>query len=266
MSGGVSGADCRRNTEDLVDRWAHDAKIVKDDEHVRARAGLESHDHAWKNRNEVTPGHAGRHLAVDVAKELAPEIAQMAAEHVAIRGAMMAAGGVVVGGMILTAYDLMKHGWAVPNAKGDHFAALAHNDAVNVAIAKGLAFDPRFGEHEAAARPGVLVNAGKLLEALQGKDRALTPILQARADEGFVATERAFAATKHLAGHPDRHFAMAKWLDDNGYGDRRRNDVAFGKGMEYFNWVQSARGVDPASESKKVHDRAPVEPDFACRG
>ena len=260
--GGVNGSDCRNKTENLIDRWAHDAGVVGKDERVEGRAGLKSSEEAWKGRNHATAGQLGKDAAIGVGRELLPEVLEKAA----IFGALGA--GAVIGSTVYGAYELYA-GWADAHAKGDNIRQLAHNDSVNVALAKGLAFDSRFGADEAARRPGVEKNTAKLIEGLQGKDKDLVPVLQSRADEGFLTMERAFAATKHLAHSPERGQAMMKWLDANGFQDKRRNDVAFGKGTEYFTWLEGTgvqRGVDVAAETKKVHDRQPPDRTFACRG
>jgi hypothetical protein len=218
------------------------------------------------------------HLALDGARELAPEIidhvlyesttkAALSAARAGAAGGMAAA--TVVGATVIGAQQLYKHAWVDAHVKGDEIRSLAQNDSVNVALAKTLAFHPGFGTHESAHRPGVEKGASKVIEALHGKDAALVPILPSRADEGFLAMERAHAATKHLAGSPDRAAAIVKWLDDNGFADKRRGDVAFGKGGEYFNWLHglgARAGADVAAETRKVHDRQANPSTFQCRG
>ena len=274
---GVDGVDCRRRTEELVDDWAHDAGIVAKDEHVNGRAGLRSSAEAWETRNHGTKGEAAHHVGVELAKELAPEVVDHAlfegGGKAALRFGLSHAAGLGLGagvaaGSVLTAHQLYSE-WAHAHQKGDDLRSLAQNDAVNVALSRTLSFHPAFGNDEAARRPGVEKGTGKLLEQLHGKDAALVPIMQARADEGFVAAERAFGATRHLAGSPERAGAMRAWMKDNGFEDRQRNDIAFGKGVEYFGWLEGVgaqRGADVAAESKKVHDRQTPAQAFACRG
>ncbi len=276
---GVDGVSCRRRTEDLVDDWAHDAGIVGKDEHVKGRAGLVSSAKAWEERNHGTPGEGAKEVAIHLVKELGPELADHAvveghgalARAAAQSGKAAGAGlaGVVVAGTAIGAYELYQHGWLEPHTKGDNLRALQNNDAVNVAVAHALAFDDGFKANEKATRPGVEKGTSQLLGQLKGKDAGLVPILQARADEGFLAQERAHAATRSLGNTPARAEAMQKWMKDNGFEDRQRHDVAFGKGVEYFNWVGAQRksaGVDSAVESKKVHDRQTPNQPFACRG
>jgi hypothetical protein len=240
-------------TEDLVDRWAHDAGIAGPDEHVKGRAGLKSSATAWEERNHGTPGHAAKHVGVGLVREIAPELIEHGAKHAGARLATGLALG-AIGNVALTSYELYKQGWAEPHRKGDEIRQLQHNDAVNVALARSLAFDPRFGEAEKAGRPGVEKGTTKLVEQLNGKDAALKPILQARADEGFAAAERAFKATASVPPQ-SRPEAMRQWYKGNGCEDRCRNDVAFGKGAEYFLWCQGARGVSVDAEAMKVHAR-----------
>jgi hypothetical protein len=273
---GIAGVDCRRRTEELVDDWAHDAGIVSKDEHVKGRAGLRSAADAWEARNHGTKGEAAAGVAEGLAVQIAPDVAEhfmFGGSSAVVSAAGMAGAGLALGvgvaaSSVYGAYRLYKDAWADPHAKGDNIRALAHNDAVNVAVASSLSFDPRFASEEAARRPGVEKNSAKLVTELHGKDAALVPILQARADEGFVAAERSLEATKSLAGTPERAVAMQRWMKDNGFEDRARNDVAFGKGAEYCVWLHGAshRGLDVAAESKKVHDRQPPVQGFACRG
>jgi hypothetical protein len=200
-------------------------------------------------------------VAGGLADQLAPDVL----EHLGMASAGVGFG--VAGSTVLGAYGLYKHAWADAHAKGDNIRDLAHNDAVNVALASKLAFDPRFGAEEAQRRPGVTANTEKLVGQLNGKDAALVPILQARADEGFIAMERALEATKSLAGSPQRGAAIQTWLKANGFEDRLRNDVAFGKGAEYAAWLQSPpKGVDAGAEAARVHARQPPAQSFACRG
>lgn len=270
---GVDGVDCRRRTEDLVDGWAHDAGIVAQDEHVKGRAGLRSSSEAWATRNHGTRGEAATHVAAELGKELAPELA----DHAVVEGPgaaarLVGAGTAVALGVIVstavTAQQLYSE-WGHAHQKGDNIRALAQNDAVNVALARGLDFHAGFGNDEASRRPGVEAGTARLLGQLGGKDAPLKPILQARADEGFVAAERAYGATRHLAGTPERAAAMHAWMKDNGFADRQRTDVAFGKGVEYFAWLEGAgpkHGADAAAQSQKVHDRQAPPHTFACRG
>lgn len=263
----------RSRTEDVVDRWAHDAGIAGEDEHVKGRAGLRSMAEAWKDRNEGTPAEAAKHAGGGVVREVTPELvdhflfehagnaAQAAARMGGAVGAALGLG--VIGNITVTTYELYKAGWADAHAKGDNLHQLAQNDAVNVALAQSLDFAPGFAAREAKERPGVQHGADRLNAQLAGKDASLKPVLQHAADEGFVAAERAWNATAQVPADK-RAAAMQQWMKENGFEDRRRNDVAFGKGVEYLLWCRTegkASGVSPEAEAKKVHDRlVPPQP------
>lgn len=276
---GMTEVSSRVRTEDLVDRWAHDAKIAGDDEHVKGRSGLRSMAEAWKERNEATPREAAGHTALGVVRELLPEVldfvahegetkaAKFVASHFGAKVATGLAFG-VIGNTAVTAYELYQHGWAKAHAKGDNLRQLAQNDAVNVAIAQSLEFHPQFGVREAAERPGVEVNTGKLKALLQSDDAALKPLLQRRADEGFAAAERAWKAVSSVPKER-RAEAMMSWYKDNGFEDLRRTDVAFGKGIEYFGWCKAEGakyGVSVEEESAKVSSRLVPPQTFHRRG
>ncbi len=251
----VDATRARRSTEDLVDDLAHQAGIAAKDEHVKGRGGLRSAAEARRTEHGS---------AKDVAKEGAKGIAEHAIPDVLEHWGWAVAGGVAfAAGSVVGAYHLYMHAWAEPNAKGDNLRALHANDAVNVAVARGLAFDPRFGEDEAKMRPDCEKGTGKLLEKMDA-DPDLRAILQARADEGFLVAERAHAATAHIADPSARAQAMQRWLKDNGFGDRIQKDIAFQKGAQFFLW-STAHGT-AAAESAKVHARAPVERDVQTRG
>jgi len=162
-------------------------------------------------------------------------------------------GGLVIGGT-LKLYGEMLHELDRTERKAEELRAAGDNDAVNVALAAGLAFDPRFTEAEKAKRPGVEKAAAKVLETLNGKNAATKQVLQQRADEGFLAAKGAFDATKGLP--PDARGAeMQKRIGSA----RMREDAAFGKGVEYFLWAAGTKGVDVAAETKKVIDRQPPD-------
>jgi hypothetical protein len=252
-----------RKTEDLIDEWAHDAAIAGEDDRVKGRAGLRSHASAWRGRGE----HAGSAAPVTIAEIVAPDAALAALEGMEVGVAAFAA-GLVASTFVSTAHWYYA-GWVEPHAKGDNLRALAQNDAVNVALARGLDFHPRFGAHEAAMRPGVERGTERLLDALRGDDAPIKPVLQERADAGFTAAERAFQATAALRGSPARAEALTRWMKDNGFAERMRGDVAFGKGFEYYVWLETMgdrEGVDVAVERAKIHDRAAPLAEFRCRG
>lgn len=243
-----------RRTDDLLDTVAHDAGVVDKDHHVKATAGTKSQAQIWKERHgNDGPVDAAKHAGKAVLEHVFPDFADEGLH------AGAGAGGLVIGG-ILKFYGEMLHELEHAEKKADELRAAGDNDAVNVALARGLAFDPRFGEAEKAKRPGVEKATGKILETLSGKDAEIKAVLQQRADEGFLAAKRAFEATKHLPP-AERATEMQKQI-----GARLREDAAFGKGVEYFFWAASTKGVDLAAETKKVEDRQPPALGVHVRG
>ena len=243
-----------RRTDDLLDVVAHDAGVVDKDHHVKATAGTKSQAQIWKERHgDEGPLDAAKHAGKAIVEHLLPDFADEGLH------AGAGAGGLVIGG-ILKFYAEGLHELDRAEKKADELRAAGDNDAVNVALAKGLAFDPRFGEAEKAQRPGVEKATGKILETLNGKDAEIKAVLQQRADEGFLAAKRAFEATKGLPP-AQRAAEMQKQI-----GTRMREDAAFGKGAEYFIWAASTPGVDLASETKKVQDRQAPERGVHVRG
>ncbi len=110
----------------------------------------------------------------------------------------------------------------------------------------------------------------KLSEKLnEPKNAGMKAAFQARADEGFVAAERAAKAVAHLP-EAERPAAFGRWMKDNGFGDRLENDVAFGKGVEYAKWVHTEAakklGVDAHAEIEKVENRQPAPQVFRRAG
>ncbi len=256
MSVGTVGS---RKTGELVDKWAHDAGIVDDKHHVTgsARAKSGAQVHAERHRGE-TPGGAVKDTAIGVAKETLPEIVGHKLAHSgAVRAAGIIEGGGFVGGIAYLAYECL-HELSAAEKKADEIRAAYDNDAVNVALARSLAFDPHFGELEAAKRPGVNQAGATLSQKLNEPGNPLKAAFQQRADDGFDAARRAYAATQHLPA-ADQPAATEKWMKDNGFGDQFQNDVAFGKGAEYFTWIRSDEakhfGVDPKVEEARVNDR-----------
>ncbi len=258
----VGSIDVRRTTEDLIDEWAHDASIAAEGEHVKSTSGLRSQRSAWDAR------HGDAKAAGSSAAEAAgPELALTALEGLEV--GVLAFGAGLVTATLASAAHWYYAGWVEPNAKGDNLRALAQNDAVNVALANGLDFHSRFGAYEAAKRPAVQKATERLLTLLGGRDAPLKSVLQERADRGFVAAERAFAATARLEGSPERAGAIQQWMKDNGFSERMRGDAAFGKGAEYFFWLHALgkrEGVDRDAEMQRIHERLTPPHDFHCRG
>jgi len=257
---GKVGCDSPMN--DIIDRWAQDAGIIGKDEHVKAGHALGGSKEAFANRNQPH-GHDYAEAGGVFVREGGLSLMELSEKvgH-AVEGAAAGASAVIAG-TVVGAYHLYKS-WGEAHVKGDDLANRAHNDAVNCALANGLDFDKRFGQAEIAKRPGVEAGTTKLLEALRTKDAALTPVLQGHADEGFNAYERAFAATRN-APVEQRPVAMNKWLMDNGFADRQKNDIAFQKGGEYFLFTKTMNEADASSAARKVHNRLPPERAFACQ-
>lgn len=253
----VEGLGARR-TEELADEWAHDAGIIEEGRHVKARA--------------QTPGgaalHAGRNGtdwdgAVTTGKAVGGAVNDTLAGEIAEAVAPAAEGAGTVGGVIAFAVTALGE-LARAEAKADEIRAAYDNDAINVALASGLAFHPGFGQAELAARPGVEKAAGKLLEALAGKDAAMKPILQARADVGFLAAARAAKAVAHVPPQ-EQPAAILRYLQQAGMGTQLLNDAAFAKGVQYYLWCRSdgakKLGVDVAAETEKIESRyVPPQP------
>ncbi len=247
-----------RKTGELVDEWAHDAGVVDENHHVTGSATTKSGAQLHADRHAGgTKGMAAKETAIGVAKEIGPDIvAHKLAHHGVARaaGAEMLALPFAIG---VFAYECL-HELSEAEKKAEEIRAAFDNDAVNVALARSLAFDPHFGEVEAAKRPGVNAAGAKLSQKLNEPGNPMKAAFQQRADEGFDAARRAYAATQHLP--PDeRPTATAKWMSDNGFGDRFKNDVAFGKGAEYLAWTHSAEakslGLDPDMEAARVDAR-----------
>lgn len=244
-----------RRTDELLQEVAHDAGIAAEGRQVRITAGTKSQAQIWKERHgDAAPVDVLKAVVKGVGEHALPD----AAEHLLhVEG--VAVGGLVVGG-IFKLYAECLHELDRAERKAEELRNAGDNDAVNVALAAGLAFDPRFADAERAKRPGVEKAAGQVLEALSGKDATIRQILQLRADEGFVAARRAFDATTGMK--PETRAAAMQRL----VGPRMREDAAFGKGVEYFMWAAGTRGVDLAGEVRKVEDRRPPSAGVHVRG
>jgi hypothetical protein len=268
----VSGVNQRR-TADLVDDLAHQAQVVDKEHHISGSTTMKSGTQLHKERHGTAgAADAGKSTAIGVAKEMVPEIIEHYGRH-GVAGGAQAAGRVaglgVVGGIGIFAYECL-HELATAEKKGAEIRAAFDNDAVNVALAKTLAFNPAFGEVEATKRPGVSQASARLSAKLnEPSNAAMKAVFQARADEGFVAAERGGKAVAHLP-EAERPAAFARWMKDNGFGERMENDVAFGKGVEHAQWIHSAQakelGVDQQTEMKKVEDRQPPPQVFRRAG
>lgn len=253
----VSGVGSRK-TGELVDEWAHDAGVVDAKHHVSGSTSTKSGAELHRERNaDGTVREAAKTVAIGVGKEVAPEVV---AHELATRGIAKAFGADILAlplAVGIQAYECL-HELSAAEKKADEIRAAFDNDAVNVALARSLAFDRCFGELEAAKRPGVEIAGAKLSLKLNEPGNPMKATFQGRADEGFDAARRAEAATCHLPPG-ERPAAFTKWMSDNGFGERFKNDVAFGKGVEYFAWIHTKQahelGVDTVAEIQKVEAR-----------
>lgn len=237
----------KKRTNELIDELGHEAGLVDVEHHVHGQAFAKSGATLHRERND---DGTVRDVAESVATDGMLEAIAHGAEHVskfALEGCLEVA----------SIASLVKEcGGALIDAenKADEIRAAFDNDAVNCALAGNLAFNPAFAALEQHARPGVVKGTTKLTIALQDPKNPIRAVLQARADEGYLAAERAAKS-----GVP-----MQQWLKDNGYTDRLKNDVAFAKGVEYHAFVTESAsrglyGVSAADELRKVQERAPVE-------
>jgi hypothetical protein len=243
----------RKRTSELVDQVAHDAHIVDAEHHVPGRALMKSGRTMHAERNDDHgPASAGMHVTADTVLEAIA----VGAEQVHAAKCEVAAEGVALllltGSIVYAGYDAKK--------KAGEIRAAFDNDAVNCALAGNLAFNPAFAALEQHARPGVTLATGELSRQLQ--DNPIRAVLQARADEGYLAAEHAVEASKHLPV-AERPAAIARWLTDH-YPSRLADDVAFAKGVEYHAFVTAAAarglyGVNAEAELAKVDERAPLE-------
>lgn len=250
---GIEGVS-RRSTEDLMDTLAHDAGVLKDDEHVRSGAMVQNGAGAWTSRRE-DQGHAAIHHGVeDGALHAAEHFAPHALEHLGYAVAGGVVGGVlVVAGPVLQLHGLMTEGWLKPNLKGDEVRAKQTNDAMNVAVARALDAPPAFGDSIVRERPGVEKGTNTMLTTLEGKDAAMVPVLQARSDEGFLAAQKAFGDARANKSTNPGEAALAQMTAK--YKDRMERDVAFGLGVKLFVWSHAQDAATRAAVETSVHDR-----------
>ena len=139
-----------------------------------------------------------------------------------------------------------------PNLKKNHIHAAQTNDALNVGVARALDAPPGFKGHVAATRPGVETGAAKVTAALKGTEAGMVPVLQARADEGFVAMEKLMADTKNLpaqAKNEAREDGIAK------LNERAKTDVAFGLGVQLYAWSEVQGASTVSTVAADVHAR-----------
>ena len=250
---GIEGVS-RRSTEDLMDTLAHDAGVLKDDEHVRSGAMAQSGSSAWTSRRDGQ-GHDAIHHGVE---DGLLHAAEHYAPHLLAHAGYAVAGGVagsvlVVAGPVLQLHGLLNEGWLKPNLKGDEVRAKQTIDAINVAVVRMLNAPTEFGDSIVAQRPAGETGAKIMLGTLRGKDAAMIPVLQARSDEGFLAAEKAFGDAKASKSTNPGEAALAQLTAK--YKDRMEHDVAFGLGVKLFAWSHAQGAATATTVDKAVHER-----------
>lgn len=249
----------RKSSEELVDGVAHDSGIVRGDAHLTSSATRPTGNDIHRSRHDH-PGAVG-----DCAQGAARDTSMYLAADLLADVGTGAAGAVEMGSLALFAVEAWAEG-VKAYKKGQEIGAAYDNDAVNIALSNSgvLAFDPSFSTFETMKRPGVSTNAVSALSIELGKPKnvALRQVLQARADEGFLAADRAMNATANVP--PDqRAAAIHRWFVDNGYADRMLHDVAFGKGVEYHAFVQEPlsekRGLSLEKARAEVTSRSEID-------
>lgn len=252
----VSGVSRNRRTEEMMDDLAHDAGIAPGGEHVHSGALQESAAHAWATRHDKALPDA-KTIAKEGAAKAVEHATEHALEHGWIAGGGAAAASMVIAGSALTLKFLIEEAWLKPHLEGDHMRELQANDALNVGVADTLAMPPGFRASVRGDRPGVEKGAEKVRVALQGRDAAMVPVLQARADEGFLAMKLVFADASHLP-QEQREKAIAAGLAT--LQDRAAHDVAFGLGMKLFVWSESQDGATRTKIDQDVESRVAPRP------
>jgi len=251
----------RRSTQSLLDDVAHDAGVVDSKHHLKssgtAPSGAELNRH--RNDSEGALSEVVKKGAADVSLEILKNVAE--ASNVS-----KLEGAIEVGSIALLGYEAL-HELSRCENKADEINNGYKNDAANVAIAGNLAFDPSFPTFEALARPGVDKDlVGKFTVELQKpENNPVLTALQARADEGFIAADRAMNATANIPPQA-RSAAITQWFKDNGIGERMKTDLAFAQGVRYHAFVQEPlsqdRGLGLDAERAKVEARLPLERPF----
>lgn len=248
---GVSRGD-RRSTEQLMDQAAHDAGLLGTEERARTGAFRADPVKVHAERNGADPAHELGHLVLHGGKEACDHVMEHALEKAPAYGtrALGAAGFVV--GIVKLQYDLTKH---VAEAwhHGDLAKNAAVNNAVNRAVVSQLDYAQSFAKADHAARPANDQAVMKLTQKMN-ETQGLRAELQSRADQGFLAARSAWAAT--AGGDPNtRADRMMKALEQAGHKDKLASDVAFGKGVQYYAWLQAQRPEVRAAEESRIQSR-----------
>lgn len=247
---GVSRAD-RRSTEQMMDEAVHDAGLLGKEEHAKTGAFRADPVKVHAERTERLNHHGAHALAEAVVHESAEEaISHFALHHSAAAG-MAAGGGVAMG--IFTAEKLLFGQLREQWHQGDLAKNAAVNNAVNRAVVSQLDYAQPFAKADHAARPANDASVMKLTQKMN-ETPGLRAELQSRADQGFLAAKSAWAAT--AGGDPStRAERMMKALEQGGHKDKLANDVAFGKGVQYFAWLQGQRPEVRTTEESRIQSR-----------
>lgn len=241
----------RSNTNTILDRVGHDAQVLGNDEHAQTSALIPNARSVQAHR-DVNLGAAAGGTAIDLLIDGLPEVA----------GGALGAAGML--GPALLAYESLKsfhEDWL----KGQEIKGAAFNDAASFAVTGVLDFPNGFKTEDHNRHPGVeragLKMAGEL-NAHPDDVRAL----QKSADHGFLDAEKAWQAVKNLPSE-QRLPALVKQLTMAGKGEKLQSDLAYGKGVEAFLYVQQHPDTT-AAETDKVHARTgrPMQIPFNVRG
>ncbi len=248
---GVSRGD-RRSTEQMMDQAVHDAGLLGKEEHAKTGAFRADPVKVHAERNGEDPLHELGHLALHGGKEICDHVMEHAIEKAPEYGtrALGAAGFIV--GTVKLQYDLSKH---VAEAwhHGDLAKNAAVNNAVNRAVVSQLDYSQAFAKADHAARPANDQAVMRLTQKMN-ETAGLRAELQSRADQGFLAAKNAWAVT--AGGDPNtRADRMMKALEQAGHKDKLANDVAFGKGVQYFAWLQGQRPEIRGAEESRIQGR-----------
>lgn len=240
------------NTNTILDRLGHDAHVLGQDERAQTSALIPNARSVQEHR-ELHLGSDAAEIALDLALEGLPEATEAAA-----------GGAAAVLAPALFAYKALK-GFHEDWLKGENIKGAAFNDAASFAVAGVLDFPAGFKTEDHHRRPGVERAGMKMAEELKRHPDDVKA-LQKSADRGFVDAEKAWQAVKDLPSE-QRLPGLLKQLTMAGKGDDLQSDLAYGKGVEAFLYVQQ-HPETAASETDKVHARAgrPPQTPFHVRG
>lgn len=265
MSGVSWATERRRSTEDMMDDVAHDASLVGQDEHVHGNALARSSDKMWTERHAPKAEDA-KAIGKELAIEAISHGIEIGVEHAAEDAALAVFGGAAAGiaaaaAPVLALHFFVEEFWVKPHVEGDQLRAAQANDALNVGVADTLAMPDGFKAQVRSERPHVETGAAKVRAALNGKDAAMVPELQARADEGFLVAEKLAADVAHL---PPAQRAAALEAGLKKLVEKSAHDIAFGLGVKMFAWSQGEDDASRKQIASDVHARVAPRPFHAA--